>query len=122
MNEIPAYIGCRVRITEDRYDDEDVWVALVATTGSLGTVISYEAYADQVRRDHASDPAVVYAGHLAFAQCAIGSNEKFAVRFDHVEPPAESVCQEWEEKGWSLFVLCKVGEAQLLSPNCLAIL
>jgi hypothetical protein len=78
MNEIPSYVGYRVRITEDRYDNEDIWVALVSTTGSLGIVISYEAYADQVRRNHTTDSEVVHADHLAFAQRVIGTNEVFA--------------------------------------------
>ena len=87
----------------------DVQNTIVATKGSIGTVLDYKEYHDYYVNKPFSDDH-----YLSLVRKWIDDCEQYPIRFDKVVPLSEDFLASWRSQG-SLFVECEVGKIRILS-------
>jgi hypothetical protein len=100
--------GDKVRITQNAFDNIDVVNILVATKGSIGTVLSYEEY-----HDYYVNQPVWDDDQLSLVRDWIKDCAQYPIRFDTVVPPSASFLSFWQKHG-KLFIECEVGKIEVL--------
>jgi hypothetical protein len=111
--------GDKVWVIEDLYENSEYMVSLVATEGSVGTILSLEAYQAFLEQRHPGMPAETCAELVAFVQREMQSGKMYPVQFETVTPPGERVRVYWETRGSMPHLLCEVGDVQVLNAASL---
>jgi len=105
--------GDRVRITQNGWDHD--CETIVATEGSIGTILSYEEYAvPYIRKWNVTAPRSC-AEHLAMLKQCIEEETQYPIRFETVKPLSEDLRTRLQSQGERFFVDCKVGGIDILS-------
>ena len=107
-------LGDKVRVIQNAYDDEDFWEVLVATTGSIGTIISLEEYFNFADKNPSIyQPRYKYPAIAAL----IKRRGAYPLRFDSVVPPSAAVHDHWAKLGRQFIVLCEEGGVAILETG-----
>lgn len=107
----------KVRITQHAFENDYVFATLVATMGSLGTVLSYEEYSEYAYQ-HWGDRKSC-SEHLALVRGFIEKDTQYPIRLDTVVPPSAEFCAYWEKQG-RFSVECEVGDIGIFHVMFLA--
>ncbi len=95
--------GDKVRIIEDSYENEDIWVNITVTVDSVGKIISFEEYCDSIRKRHSvKKPETFYAEHFSIAEQRIKNGKCYPVRIEKYAPVSDTVIDYWGKKGWDV--------------------
>jgi len=100
--------GDKVRITKNALENIDVQVIIAAIKDSIGTVLSYEEYADYyTKRYNRKD------SWEAAIRCEMENGRSYPVRFDTVAPLSEEAISYYSGYG-AVTIECNVGSAEIL--------
>ena len=106
--------GDKVRIIQHAFENDLISNTLVATKGSIGTVLSYDeliGYVDDGAKDDYRTPHT--EERPTFIKKWIDEGEAYPIRFETVVPPSEEFCTYWEKQG-RFFIECEIGKIDIL--------
>jgi hypothetical protein len=104
--------GDKVRIIQNAWENDcGVTNTLVATTGSIGTVLSYSDYCDYSHKHYDADFCI---GHLELVKKCIDNAEQYPIRIETVVPPSEDFYSYWKKQG-RFFIECEIGKVEILA-------
>jgi hypothetical protein len=108
--------GDKVRITQHAFRNEDITATVVATEGSIGTVLSYDELVGYVDEGSKKDDDLTFfvGGRPTPVKQLLDKGEAYPIRFETVVPPSKDFCSYWEKATGRFFVECEVGEIKML--------
>jgi hypothetical protein len=113
--------GDKVCINQHAFENDDTRNTLVAATGCLATVLSYDEYSDHIHHSCASFPDFC-VGHLSWIKRGMDNGTFYPIQFDTVVPPPEEFGAHWRETRGGLCVKYEVGGIDTLHIDFLTLL
>ena len=97
----PLQPGDHVRVIQDAYDQEDIWVGVSVAAQSTGRIMSFEEYCDFIRRLNHGEKSGPIAKHFSIVAQGIQSGEYLPVRIEKFAPLSDTVRDFWAKQGHS---------------------
>lgn len=106
--------GDKVRITQHAFDNDEYSIAVIATKGSIGKVLSYSEYCDYIQKIGAG----YSKEYFLFVQQEMNEGRCYPIRFVKVVMPPKDFYDEWEGSK-PVYMGCKARRVCLLGVKFL---
>ncbi len=93
--------GSKVRLIQDGYDPEDIWVAVTVTANSTGRILSFREYSDHLKGLSRGPASEELRSHLLRVGLQIRSGACLPVAIETFAPLSDDVRDFWAKKGYS---------------------
>ena len=116
--------GDKVRILEHLLITIDLGIGaveLVATKGSIGTIVSYEEYRDHID-DRWFQNIDQRLDHLWWVRTEMSAGTYYPIQFEEVVQPSDGEYASWNAYIEHLSVSCQVGAMKVLPAKAFAVI